>query len=113
MIVFDISDRNSFDMITTWLQEIEHQTEKGVVKVLVGNKTDLDEHRVVTYEEAIQLSTQHGLKYFETSAKTGQNVKDVFHYLSSHIVHDILQSTLQDKSQSCILAEKDLTTSRR
>ena len=86
LIVFALSDRHSFDMVTTWLQEIERNSDQDTLKVLVGNKTDLHENRAVSFEEAVELSVKSGLKYFETSAKTGENVKDVFDYIAGSLV---------------------------
>jgi small GTP-binding protein len=105
LIVFDLSDRHSFDMITTWLEEIERNSGQDTFKVIVGNKSDLHEKRAVSKEEAVELSVKHGLKYFETSAKTGEKVKDVFHYIAGSFVQKVCEIQSPVKSDSCILAE--------
>ena len=66
----------------------------NVIYVLVGNKLDLEDERVVTQEEAYQFADENDLLFFETSAKTGENVKKVFIHSSSFILDQIHQGTL-------------------
>ena len=66
----------------------------NVIYVLVGNKLDLEDERVVTQEEAYQFAEENDLLFFETSAKTGENVKKVFIHSSSFILDQIHQGTL-------------------
>jgi GTPase SAR1 family protein len=55
--------------------------------VLCGNKSDLDNDRVVTYDEGKQLADEYGVQFFETSALTGQNVEKMFTALATTIKH--------------------------
>eukprot|EP00828_Plagiopyla_frontata_P013700 TRINITY_DN181_c0_g1_i5.p4 TRINITY_DN181_c0_g1~~TRINITY_DN181_c0_g1_i5.p4 ORF type:complete len:109 (+),score=22.31 TRINITY_DN181_c0_g1_i5:398-724(+) len=57
--------------------------------VLVGNKSDLNSTREISYEQGQDLAEQNGLKFFESSAKTGENVKEIFHTLAEQILHNI------------------------
>lgn len=52
--------------------------------MLVGNKIDI-ENRKVSYDEAAQLAADLGVKYFETSAKTGEKIEELFHYMAEEI----------------------------
>ncbi|MHA1698653.1 MAG: GTP-binding protein [Promethearchaeota archaeon] len=76
LLVFDVTNRESFDHLPNWIEELEANTEK-VPYVLVGNKIDLP--RVVSSKEAIEFAKQFNIKYYyETSAKTGEEVGDCF-----------------------------------
>jgi small GTP-binding protein len=75
-IVFDITNHDTFDHITRWLHDIREVARSDVVTVLLGNKGDLAERREVTREEAERLAQANKMKYFETSAKTGQQLKE-------------------------------------
>ena len=70
IVVFDMTNRGSFDKVDFWKDEIDNYAEKETVRVLVGNKNDLVEQRTVMKEEAQALSKKLGFDfYIETSAK--------------------------------------------
>ena len=73
LLVFDLSNRDSFDNIGRWLQDVRDTARSDVVTLLIGNKCDLDERQVST-EEAQEFAKEHNMQYFETSAKTGANI---------------------------------------
>lgn len=85
VVVFDITDRITFDHVQNWFQEIKKNAGEGVVRVLVGNKADLQDSRAVQKSEAEELAKSLGVFYIETSAKTGENVDSVFINLSRQI----------------------------
>jgi small GTP-binding protein len=85
MIVFDLTNRKSFDSVEQWLDSLRDHGDPDVVKVLVGNKLDLAGKRKVSGEEARTLASKHRMVYLEVSAKEGVGVDEVFEKLTGEI----------------------------
>ena len=87
--VYAINNRNSFNSIPKWVDEVKKQTDKNTKFLLVGNKYDLaEERRTVTEEEAKQYAENNGMKFFEVSAKTGDGINDMFNYIISELLKE-------------------------
>ena len=94
--MFDLTNRRTFDKICDWLEQIRKNSGSQQVHiVLVGNKTDLGDRRMVTMEEALELGKEHGLPYVETSAATGKNVEEAVHKVLDAILAVINKSSGQ------------------
>ena len=76
ILVFDITNRESFDLLETWMNELKENNKIDISKVLIGNKSDLAEEREVQREEAEKFAESINCKYFEGSAKSGENIKE-------------------------------------
>jgi Ras-related protein Rab-1A len=85
ILVYDITDRQSFKDIENWLAEVDKYGNENVVKLLVGNKSDLEANRQVKTEEGKTLADSLGIKFLETSAKDAVNVEKAFTTLSNEI----------------------------
>ena len=85
IIVYDVTDRDTFDNVRTWITEIEKYSTAGVCKILVGNKCDMEDRRQVTYEEGKEFAGQFGMPFLETSAKATQNVDMAFDTMTREI----------------------------
>lgn len=78
VVVYDITDRESFEQIQHWMSEIDSHASPDVCRLLVGNKCDLEENRAVKTEEGESLARQYGIPFLETSAKDSKNVEEMF-----------------------------------
>ncbi|CAD8185673.1 unnamed protein product [Paramecium pentaurelia] len=85
LLFYDLCDRNSFDNVLSWRQEILQHTDDKIMIMLIGNKLDLlqdnPQNRCVSVEEVEQICQQYNMLYNETSAKEGTNVKECFEQL--------------------------------
>ena len=76
--MYDVTNRKSFQEVTTWLQEVEKFSSADVVKMIVGNKCDDTSNRKVSYEEGLEFAETYKLRFIETSAKNGTNIEEAF-----------------------------------
>lgn len=85
ILTYDISNRPSFDHVIGWMRDIKTRAPPECDIVLCGNKCDLDNDRVVQYDEGKQLADEYGVQFFETSALTGHCVEPMFTALATTI----------------------------
>ena len=78
MIVFDLTSPKTFQKAVEWIEELHKNADANIVIALVGNKLDLIQDRKILKEEALKFAEENGLFYYECSAKTGENVSDIF-----------------------------------
>ena len=88
IFAYDITDQNSFQKVRNWIRRVEVNSRTKTIKVLVGNKCDKSD-RVVTEEEGEKLAAEFNMNFFETSAKTNQNVNEVFYFLTQEIYNNL------------------------
>ncbi|PRP88244.1 Rab GTPase [Planoprotostelium fungivorum] len=86
IIVFDVTNKPSFDNIKKWLDDIERHAAPSIVKCLVGNKCDLESKRIIDTRTAKELADNLGISYLETSAKESININSAFERLGSLIM---------------------------
>ena len=85
IIVFDITEKQSFVNTSNWYKDYISLENKNF-GVLIGNKVDLEKKRTILPDWGHTLSDKMGFRYFETSAKTGKNVEEIFSYLATNIL---------------------------
>lgn len=82
IIVYDITNNDSFVRAKKWVQELQRQGNANLVMALAGNKSDLASKRKVESEEAQAYAEENGLFFMETSAKSAQNVNELFYEIA-------------------------------
>ncbi len=100
LVVYDITNRESFEHVNSWLIEIEKNGNKNVYKFLIGNKNDLEDQRVVTKEEGEEFASINGMDFFETSAKTDYQVQDAFIQLTKNIIRIVSKEKNPEMNKS-------------
>jgi len=85
VIVYDITNADSFNRAKKWVQELQRQGNPNLVMALAANKADLDSKRKIEAEEGKSYADENGLFFMETSAKTAQNVNELFYEIGRRL----------------------------
>ena len=85
IIVYDITNKDSFNSLTHWLNDAKNNTIEGTIFVICGNKIDLKEKRVVTNEEIDEYIKKENLLYVECSAMNGEGIKELFNLIAKNL----------------------------
>ncbi|XP_050304702.1 ras-related protein Rab-37-like [Anthonomus grandis grandis] len=85
LLLYDVTNKNSFDNIRAWLGEIKEYAQDDVAIMLLGNKADCGTQRAVRREEGERLAREYCVTFMETSAKSGQNVELAFHAIAKEL----------------------------
>ncbi|OHS94230.1 GTP-binding protein yptV1 [Tritrichomonas foetus] len=102
IIVYDVTDRDSFDHVGSWMNEIESRASSNVCVLLVGNKEDLGGKRAVSVEEGESLARSYGIPFLETSAKDATNVEKMFQKMTFVMKSRLDCSNLKSKPESSL-----------
>jgi len=86
LLVYDITDKTSFEDVKTWMAQIEQFAENVCNKVLVGNKCDLEDDRAVTRDEGEEMAKNYGINFYEASAKSNLNIAEAFGDLAKQVL---------------------------
>jgi small GTP-binding protein len=115
IIVFDITNRESFENVKKWHKIITEVAFQNIVLILVGNKVDLDDSREISIDEGMNLAKELGIYYMETSAKTNENIDDVFEWIALQIINmnieeveDTLLDTQIEENKKFVISSSQL-----
>jgi len=89
LLVFDITNRDSFNSIIEWLNNVKKNSNEYIVFILIGNKSDMINQRQVNYDEADSFAKKYNIDYIETSALNARNIKNAFHIIAERILDNI------------------------
>eukprot|EP01070_Trichotokara_eunicae_P007796 Trichotokara_eunicae@DN5545_c0_g1_i3.p1 len=99
IVVYDVTDRESFKNVKAWMTEIDKYAVPGVNKLLVGNKSDLTQKKVVHSDEGKELADQLGIRFIETSARNAHNVDEAFELMATEIKGRVQVGSSQPRAQ--------------
>ena len=117
LLIYDITNKESFKNLESWLIEIEKSASENVLKILIGNKSDLESEREISKEEGQAFANRNGMQFIETSAKMDTNVSEAFLALGKLMIefNSSPKPFTQKKSENKVLsasAGKDLKTKK-
>jgi len=94
LLVYDVTRRSTYNHLSSWLTDARNLTNPNTVIFLIGNKSDLEAQRDVSFEEARAFADENGLHFVETSAKTASGVEEAFLDVASRIFQSIQDGSL-------------------
>ena len=97
LVVYDITDRETFNNVSSWVEECKNNGPSTITLVLVGNKIDLEDKRQVTYEEGEDFANRNNMQFYETSALNGTNIDKLFNDTVESINRKIEDNYYKDK----------------
>ncbi len=100
LLLYDVTDRDSFKNLSNWLIEIEKNASKNILRVLIGNKCDLEDKRVISYNQGKEFADTYGLKFIETSAKKNLNVSEAFETLGRELMNSGTDKKIANQKQN-------------
>ena len=86
LLIFDLTDKNSFNNIKKWLNDVKANSDHSIKKILIGNKSDMKDQICVTKNMIDNFCNEKELKYMEVSAKNNENVSNAFETLINEII---------------------------
>ena len=97
VLCYSIDDIASFEKVTEWMNDIKIHAPTDVSVILVGNKCDIEDNRKVSFEQGEEIAKSYGINFYESSAKSGKNVKNIFENIATKIVGKV-NNNLNSKS---------------
>ena len=111
LLIYDITNKDSFKNLESWLIEIEKNASENILKLLIGNKSDLEEDREISKEEGQAFANRNGMQFMETSAKMNTNVDEAFQALGKLMIEFNLGKNTAMASQNKNDKKKTLSAS--
>ena len=109
LIVYDISCKDSFEKLDFWLGQIKLNAPEHTKCIVAGNKCDLEEKREVNKSDGEAFAKEQNINFYETSAKEGINVNEIFQILANEIIKDIKKNGPKNKRSSQVLKKSTKT----
>lgn len=96
LLVYDVTDEKSFNNIENWYQNVQSYANEGVELILVGNKCDLEDKRVISTEQGQALADKFGIPFLEASSKNNINVEECFYSVATRIKDTVAKTKGND-----------------
>ncbi|KAG0043668.1 GTP-binding protein, partial [Linnemannia elongata] len=106
LLVYDVTDERSFSNIRNWFSNIEQHASEGVNKILIGNKCDMPDKKVISKDQGQALADEFGIKFLETSAKSNIGVEEAFFSIARDIKKRMIDTqTNQTQNTNTLVVE--------
>ena len=105
ILIYDVTLIESFHNVKNWIKQIKKEASDKVSIILVGNKIDMENKRAVSNEEGEKIADENGLKFFECSAKTGENIEQIFKEVAKKILENF--SNVEEKDTTKLKNKKN------
>jgi Ras-related protein Rab-1A len=92
-MVYDVTSEESFEHVEEWLSEVNRHASESTIKVIVGNKADLIDKKVVSTEKAQRFAENLNISFLETSAKNATNVETAFLTVAQELIENQKEDT--------------------
>ena len=112
-IVYDITRKNSFESVERWVSDIISVADKKITIILIGNKSDLEDQRQVTKEEAEEKATKLEIAFMETSALSGDNLEKAFEKMMNEVFQKCHEEMLADGDLDIIPGGEDINLAKK
>ena len=86
ILCYSITDQNSFDCVSKWMTQIKNLSPSDVKVILVGNKSDCENERVVSRAQGAKIAEQYAVAFYECSAKSGEFVSEIFNKMGESVM---------------------------
>ena len=114
LLIYDVCDRKTYERIGFWMDELKQNNEiEQLYIILVGNKIDLEEKRVVTREEAEKYAEDNNINYIEVSAKTGEGILDLFNEVTKGTMDKVFNDQDNNEDKEKIKTYLDTNNNRK
>ena len=112
-IVYDITRKNSFESVERWVSDVISVADKKITIILIGNKSDLEDQRQVTKEEAEEKATKLEIAFMETSALSGDNLEKAFEKMMNEVFQKCHEEMLADGDLDIIPGGEDINLAKK
>ena len=112
-IVYDITRKNSFESVEKWVSDVTSVADKKITIVLIGNKSDLEDQRQVTKEEAQDKANKLEIAFMETSAFSGDNLDKAFEMMINEVYKKCHEEMLADGELDIIQGGEDINLAKK
>ena len=103
IVLYDITDEASFEHIKNWMIDIDKFGKQGVLKVLIGNKIDMEDKRKITKEAGESMANKYGINFFEVSAKDNINIDELFLDIAKCLIEKNENAVVDEIGSSVVL----------
>jgi len=111
IMVYDVTNHESFEHVEEWLNEVNRHASESTLKLLVGNKADLEDDRKVTAQEAKKFADNLNISFLETSAKNATNVEAAFLTMGKQLMQakdaNSVNKNIEKETQVVLTTTKD------